>query len=194
MSLTRESNTTRPTRTDARRNRAKIVDVAERVFAEEGVDVSMDSIAKRAGVGAGTLYRHFPSRECLIAAVLEAHGPNLAAEAAAIEASGVGSGEALDRWVGALGDWMRAYDGLPEPVREALSGGGSPLLAACQELIDTTERFLGAAQKDGHARPDVRGRDLYLGALGAAWASGTPSADGDTREAAPRLLRQGWAL
>ncbi len=182
----------RPTRTDARRNRALIVEVAERMFAQEGVDVSMDSIAKSAGVGAGTLYRHFPNRECLIAAVLEAHGPNLIEEAVAIDRAGVAPDEALDRWVAALGEWMRAYDGLPEPIRAALSDGGSPLMATCKQLIDTTERFLDAAQRSGHARADIRGRDLYVGALGAAWAAGMPSADGTTRESAPQLLRQGW--
>ena len=79
-----------------------------------------------------------------------------------------------------------------EPVRAALSDGGSPLVATCKQLIDTTERFLDAAQRSGHARADIRGRDLYVGALGAAWAAGMPSADGTTRESAPQLLRQGW--
>ena len=185
--------TTRRKRTDARRNRAAIVDVAERMFAERGVDVSMDSIAKSAGVGAGTLYRHFPSREFLIAAVLEAHGPNLAEEAKAIELAGVEPDDALGRWVAALGEWMRAYDGLPEPVRAALSDGDSPLLATCQQLVDITERFLQAAQRSGSARPDVRARDLYVGALGAAWATVAPSADHASREGCVQLLREGWA-
>lgn len=184
----------RSTRTDARRNRAKILEIAERVFASEGLEASMDSLAKRAGVGPGTLYRHFPTRDALVAAVLEAYGPDLQQEAAAIAGSGLDAGAALDRWVGALGEWVRAYDGLPEPVRAALADGNSPLTATCQQLIDTTQEFLEAAQRDGYARPGIRGLDLYLGALAGAWAAGAISADASVREGAAGLLRSGWAV
>ncbi|WP_285314253.1 TetR/AcrR family transcriptional regulator [Pseudarthrobacter sp. fls2-241-R2A-168] len=184
----------RGTRTDARRNRAKILEVAESVFAIEGMEASMDSLAKRAGVGPATLYRHFPTRDALIAAVLEAHGPDLRQEAADIAESDIDAGAALDRWILAVGEWMRAYDGLPEPVRVALADGNSPLRPTCQQMIDTTQEFLDAAQRDGYARPGIRGLDLYLGALAAAWVAAATSADAAATHGAAGLLRSGWAL
>ena len=181
----------RTSRRDVVRNRARIVETAREAFDTLGMDVPLDTVAKLAGVGAGTLYRHFPSREDLVAAVLEDRRPDLEQERLRLlQVSD--PVEALEGWLDALARWMRAYDGLPEPIRAALSDGGSPLMATCKQLIDTTERFLDAAQRSGHARADIRGRDLYVGALGAAWAAGMPSTDGTTRESAPQLLRQGW--
>lgn len=191
-SSARPSRNTRPTRTDARRNRAHILDVAEQVFASDGLEVSMDAIAKRAGVGAGTLYRHFPNRDALVAGVLEGRQPDLSAEAAAIEKESGDSGAALERWLDAVSRWMRAYEGLPEPLRTALGEQDSPLRLTCQEVIDTTGAFLEAAQGDGHARESLTGRNLYLATLSMAWALGTPSADGSTREELNDLLRSGW--
>lgn len=184
----------RRTRTDARRNRAKILEVAESVFATEGLEASMDSLAKRAGVGPGTLYRHFPTRDAVIAAVLEEHGPDLRREAAAVAASGLDAGAALDSWLRVVGEWMRTYQGLPEPARTALADGDSPLRPVCQHMIETTQKFLEAAQRDGYARPGIRGLDLYWSALAAAWITGAGTADASVQEGAARLLRYGWAL
>ena len=185
---------TRPIRADARRNRARIVEIAELAFTDGGLDVSRDAIAKWAGVGAGTLYRHFPTRDALVAAVLENHQPDLSAEAEVIQNDSVDSGAALERWLDAVSRWMRAYEGLPEPLRTALGEQDSPLRLTCQEVIDTTGEFLQAAQKDGHAREGLTGRNLYLATLAAAWALGTPSADGSTGHELDDLLRSGWRV
>ncbi|GMA38100.1 TetR/AcrR family transcriptional regulator [Mobilicoccus caccae] len=185
--------TGRRPRTDAQRNRAHILAVAEQGFTETGVEVSMDAIAKRAGVGAGTLYRHFPNREELIAAVLADRGPDLRAEQADIEAQETDSRAALDRWLTAVSAWMQAFEGLPEPLRTAHREQTSPLAPSCQEVIATTDRFLVAAQRDGHARPGVRGVDLYLGTLAAAWAGGADSADDSVEPGLREMLRRGWA-
>ena len=184
----------RPTRTDAQRNRAHIIAVAEEGFADLGVEVSMDAIAKRAGVGAGTLYRHFPSREALVAAVMEARSPDLERERVAIADGESDSRVALERWLEAVSAFMRAYDGLPDPLRSALREQGSPLAPTCQDVIATTDRFLAAAQRDGHARKGIRGRDLYLGTLAVVWAAGTESADGSVEQGLREMLRSGWAL
>lgn len=74
----------RPLRADARRNRARLLDVAEAVFAEHGVTVSTEEIARTAGVGIGTVFRHFPSKEALLEAVYVARLRRLADDAAAL--------------------------------------------------------------------------------------------------------------
>src|SRR5688500_7821476 len=160
-------NARRP-RTDAQRNRTHILGVAERHFAEHGIEGSMDAIAKRAGVGAGTLYRHFPNRDALLAALLQARNEELGAQLEALRQE-ADAAVALEHWLDALGEWVTAFDGLPDPLRAALSQESSPLAITCQGFIETTEEFLGAAQREGAARSWVRGQDLFLAALAAAW-------------------------
>jgi AcrR family transcriptional regulator len=183
---------TRRPRTDAERNRGHILAVAERLFSDTGISESMNVIAKRAGVGAGTLYRHFPNREALIAALLQARDDELRARREALLKER-DSSAALALWLEALGEYVTAFDGLPEPLRAALSEDNSPLAITCQGFITTTDEFLQAAQRDGGAHPWVRGRDLFLAALATAWAGGSAVADESSAEALRRLTRSGWA-
>ncbi|GAA1313866.1 helix-turn-helix domain-containing protein [Saccharothrix xinjiangensis] len=192
MSETTGARERRP-RTDAQRNRTHILDVAEQHFAEHGVTGSLDAIAKRAGVGPGTLYRHFPNREVLLAALLKAREDELVSRRDAIRREVDDPTEALDRWLDALGRWATAFDGLPEPLRAAPAEGTSPLALTCQGCITTTDEFLQAAQRDGGARPEVRGADLFLGVLAVSWARGAAMADESSPPALNTLLRTGWA-
>lgn len=187
------SATGRQPRTDRQRNRAHIVEVAAQAFAELGLEVSMNVIAKKANLGPATLYRNFPTRDALLSAVLDDRGPDLAKEAALIEAEEAGSRDALERWLAAVAAWMRAYEGLPEPLRTAQAEQTS-LTPRCEEVIATTDRFLAAAKRDGHARAEVRGRDVYLGTLAAVWAAGAISADDAVEPRILEMLRSGWAL
>lgn len=180
-------------RTDAQRNRTHILDIAEQYFSEHGITGSMDAIAKRAGVGPGTLYRHFPNREALLAALLTARDDELSARCTAIRAHETDAGAALDQWLDALGQWATAFDGLPEPLRMALTEDNSPLALTCQGFITTTDEFLSAAQRDGGARTEVRGRDLFLGVLAMSWVRGAAMADESSSPALSALLRTGWA-
>lgn len=191
MARAREAE--RQPRTDARRNRTHILAVAEEWFAEQGVAGSMDAIAKRAGIGAGTLYRHFPNRESLLAALLAARDEDLKTRLEEIRRSETDSTEALDLWLDALSGWVTAFDGLPEPLRLALSDQASPLALTCEGFISTTEDFLRAAQRDGGARPDIRGRELFLGTLATGWVSGAAMADASSARALRAMLRNGWA-
>ncbi|WP_424346826.1 TetR/AcrR family transcriptional regulator [Kocuria sp. CH-021] len=186
-----ETGTRRP-RTDARRNRTRILEVAEEFFAETGITGSLDALAKRAGVGAGTLYRHFPNRDALLAALLQARNEELEAQLEALRQE-TDAAAALEHWLEALGEWVTAFDGLPDPLRAALSEGSSPLAITCQGFITTTEEFLGAAQRAGTARPWVRGRDLFLAALAAAWVRGAAMADESSALAVREMIRSGWA-
>ncbi|TGN61985.1 TetR/AcrR family transcriptional regulator [Paracoccus liaowanqingii] len=180
-------------RKDAQHNRAHILDVARQAFVNEGVDVSMDAIAKEAGVGPGTLYRNFPRKEDLLAALLTVHHQALDQRRAAIEAEENHAGRALEMWIDALGDWMRAYDGLPEPLRAACRIN-SPLTQTCRAVIVTTEIILKSAQEEGHAREGISGRDIFLGALAIAWANGSTAADDRTSNTLLDVLKNGWGI
>jgi len=181
----------REPRKDARQNREHILEAARQAFGSDGVDVSMDGIAKLAGVGPGTLYRHFPSKDALLATLLARHHQKLDQRRAIIEAENHTTGRALALWIEALGDWMQAYEGLPEPLRAACRID-SALTPTCLDVITTTEKMVRAAQADGHARPDITGRTVFLGALAIAWAGGATAADQTTQSVLREVLRAGW--
>ncbi|GAA1980107.1 TetR/AcrR family transcriptional regulator [Isoptericola halotolerans] len=183
----------RAPRADAQRNRDRILGAAEQYFSEHGVTGSLDAIAKRAGVGAGTLYRHFPNRESLLAALLAARDDALVARRDDLRSGSVNAADALDGWLDAITAWAGAFDGLPEPLRAATATSSSPLAMTCQGFITTTEEFLRAAQDDGGARRDVRARDLFLAALARSWVRGAALADDASAAALAELTRNGWA-
>lgn len=186
-----QPSTTSTVRRDSQHNRARILEVASQAFGSDGVDVSMDAIAKLAGVGPATLYRHFPSKEALLAALLALHYQRLDNRRIEIEAEECGAGRTLELWIEALGDWMQAYEGLPEPLKAACHGD-SPLTPTCHDVIKTTERILKAAQAQGLARRTMTGRDIFLGALAIAWASGAMASSESTRNVLRDVLRDGW--
>ncbi|WP_282947751.1 TetR/AcrR family transcriptional regulator [Cellulomonas endometrii] len=192
MSQTATGGARRP-RTDAQRNRSHILDTAEHYFAEHGVAGSLDAIAKQAGVGPGTLYRHFPNRGALLAALLDARADELEQRRRAIATEQTDAADALARWLDALAAWASAFDGLPEPLRAALDEETSPLALTCQGFVSVTDEFLGAAQREGSARAEVRGRDLFLAVLAISWVRGAAMADESSGPGLAALLRTGWA-
>lgn len=178
-------------RVDARRNRDRILHIAMQHFASRGIGASLEEIAKAAGVGPGTLYRHFPSREALLAAALHDRQADLLARAE--DAGRIADPDAaLRKWLGALQDYLRTFNGLPAPVLAAIKEQASPLAVSCQNLLAITGRFLAQAQEHGRARPSVTANDLFLGALGMAWVSDQIDAYGTTREALETLFAHGY--
>ncbi|MFJ4254661.1 TetR/AcrR family transcriptional regulator [Microbacterium sp. NPDC090003] len=188
-----EITRTRAPRSDALRNRQHILDIARQHFAEHGVSGSLDAIAKDAGVGPGTLYRHFPSRDALLAALLTARDEEIGIRRDAIISSTSDAGDALSQWLEALIEWAGAFDGLPEPLRAALGEIPSPLTSTCEGYIVVTDAFLDRARAEGLARDDVRGRDLFLLALAVSWARGAAMADAASPASMAGVLRSGWA-
>lgn len=184
---------TRAPRSDALRNRQHILDVARQHFTEHGVSGSLDAIAKEAGVGPGTLYRHFPSRDALLAALLTARDEEIGIRRETISSSTSDAGDALAQWLDALIEWAGAFDGLPEPLRAALGDIPSPLTSTCEGYIVVTDAFLDRARAEGLARDDVRGRDLFLLALAVSWARGAAMADAASPASMTAVLRSGWA-
>lgn len=185
--------TTRKPRADVLRNRALILETAQRHFLQQGVNTSLDAIAKEAGIGPGTLYRHFPTREALLAAVLQTRSEELAqrhAEAARLS----DPSEALQVWLSALEEYLSSFSGLPEPLMAAAraSEADNPLTLPCTELTEMTEDFLAPAQRSGAARPDVTGRDLFMAAAALAWVRGADSTEGASLAGLRRLVAEGY--
>ncbi|MFE4824832.1 TetR/AcrR family transcriptional regulator [Streptomyces sp. NPDC056704] len=179
----REQQERKP-RADVQRNRAALLEAAQRHFLRDGVTTSLDAVAKEAGVGPGTLYRHFATREALLAAVLQSRTTELTARREDI--AGIDdAGTALTQWLRAMEDYLSAYSGLPEPLMAATRAQDpdNPLTVPCDELIATTDAYLRAAQRTGYVRPSVTGHDLFLAACSVAWIKGT----GTTEEAVDRL-------
>jgi AcrR family transcriptional regulator len=150
----------RPLRADAARNRARVLDVAYQIFAGEGLSVPIDEIARRAGVGAGTVYRHFPTKESLFAAVIENRMQRLVDDARGLLET-QGAGEALFAFLRSMVlQWGAADRGLVD----ALAGYGIDIACAAPEAEDAFKAMLGellaAAQEAGTARRDVDMRDL----------------------------------
>jgi AcrR family transcriptional regulator len=148
-------------RADARRNYERLLAAAAAAFAEHGADdVSLEEIARRAGVGIGTLYRHFPARQALLEAVYKDQVDGLDALAGKLVAS-----ESPGR---ALGDWMRAFVAFGRTKRSLSSaivqavGKNSELISACSMILRSrTEELLGRAQEAGEARPEVKAADIF---------------------------------
>ena len=150
----------RPMRADAQRNYARLLEAASGAFVEHGADdVSLEEIARRAGVGIGTLYRHFPTRQALLEAVYTDQVESLSARAdELLRAESPGD---------ALADWMRAlmkFSSTKKSMTTALLatlGTDSELLSACSKQIkEAAESLLTRAQQAGAVRTDVDPKDL----------------------------------
>jgi AcrR family transcriptional regulator len=142
-------------RGDARRNRERIVEVAREVFREKGYDASLDLVAKRAGVGAGTLYRHFPTREALLDAVMQRWVDRVNEAAEKSLAHEGGAREQLLAWFESYVALISAYKGSPAKITSAMGDLGSPIVTKCQALAQSTERVLGQVAAEGALRDGV---------------------------------------
>lgn len=178
-------------RADARRNRDRVLKAAIGHFASRGVTASLDEIARAAGVGAGTLYRHFPSREALLCAALKDRQTELRAQAQAAHAI-ANADDALSAWLTALQGYLRTFNGLPEPVLSAVNDRASPLTLSCDALVSITGEFLGRAQQQGRARTSVTANELFLSTLGIAWVLTRTEADGGTAQALNQIFADGY--
>ena len=155
-----------PLRADARRNRDRILAAADAAFAEEGLGVPVDEIARRAGLGAGTLYRHFPTKEALFQAVLVAHMDRLACYGQQLAGSDRPD-QALFEFVGHLASEAASKRNLID----ALSGAGFDVKAASWEskvaVEEAFQALLSRAQAAGLVRDDVQVADLMGLVMGA---------------------------
>ena len=164
-------------RADAQRNRDRIVEVAREVFREQGYDASLDLVAKRAGVGAGTLYRHFPNREALLDAIMQSWVDRVQ-EAA--DKSLAFEGPDRDLLIG----WFEAYVGLislhkggPAKITSAMGDPDSPIQTKCQVLASASQRVLDRLVERGSLRDDVDAVQVCRLIGGVATVADTSSLD-----------------
>ena len=157
-------------RADARQNRARLISAATLAFAEKGADAPLEDIARRAGVGIGTLYRHFPSRLDLQAAVFRHQVQVVCEQGDALSATD-SPGPAFAAWVRALAGYLITKRGLSRALIDAV-GVESELITSCwMTMRETTERLLANAQRAGVIREDVTAMDVMRLVHGVAVSS-----------------------
>ena len=150
---TRELTSTRPKRADARRNYDKVIAAARSAFTESGAETSLEGIARRAGVGIGTLYRHFPNRQALLEAVYVEEVDRFCSSAS--ELDGLGPWDAFATWIEGLVDYMATKMALAQELFDYVDRG-APVFTACRaSLFAAGEPLLERAQQAGAVRRDV---------------------------------------
>lgn len=162
----------RPMRADARRNYERLLVTATAAFAEHGPDASLDDIARRAGVGIGTLYRHFPTRQALLEAVFRDQMEALSVQAESL-LSAASPGEALASWLRSVLAYNVTQRGLKEALMHgAGSGGGSEVVSSAHTRMRAAGgALLARAQQAGAIRDDLDILDLLRLVYGIALAS-----------------------
>jgi AcrR family transcriptional regulator len=173
----------RPLRADAQRNRDKILTAAVRVFAEEGLDAHLERIAKEAGVGSGTLYRNFPTRESLIEAAYRNEVAKLCAAVPELLGE-MPPRQALRAWMGRFLDYATAKLGMADALRAMIAAGGDPYGNSRELMLEAISVLRHAGVEAGVVRPDIAPPDVLAMLTGTALAAGRP----EQREQAERLL------
>lgn len=161
-------------RADARKNYDQLMTVAYAVVKEQGAEASLRDVARQAGVGLGTLYRHFPTREALLEALLRTSFDELAVQATTLETSG-SPREALLSWLRDCVAFATEYRGVTEMMVAAIEDPESALHTSCVAMRAAGTRLLVRAQDDGTARSDVDGTDLFALVAALAWLSDQPA-------------------
>ncbi|GHF71612.1 TetR family transcriptional regulator [Streptomyces mashuensis] len=177
--------TTKPgaLRADARRNRERILEAAVRAFAEKGADVAIDTIAKAAGVGSATLYRHFPTREALVEAAYRNELARVCDSATTLLA-GHTPDRAIRLWMDDFIDYLAAKQGMADALRAAVASGADPFAETLDKLGTALGTLLRAGADAGLLRPDTDPLDVGFALAGVALITSAP----DQRDRAGRLL------
>jgi AcrR family transcriptional regulator len=167
------STDTRPVRADAQRNRQRLLEVARRAFASGEEKVSLEAIAREAGVGIGTLYRHFPTREALVEAVYRNEVARLRDNAAELLASRAPD-VALREWMDGFADFVAAKRGMAETLKAVVASGALTWTEKRELLAGTIQDLLDAGAAAGTVRTDVRAHDVLASLIGIFLAAGAP--------------------
>jgi len=171
---------TRPLRADARRNRDRLLEVAVRAFSQDGPDVPLDAVAREAGVGIGTLYRHFPTREALVEAAYRTELDRLC-EAAPVLLAELPPEQALRAWMDRFVDYVTTKRGMADALKALIASGGNPYAHSRDRMLTAVGSLLAAGIAAGTLRPDVAAPDVLAGLSGVTLAAGE-------RDQAGRLL------
>lgn len=173
----------RKPRSDAQQNRDRILEVAKGAFTKSGADASLDDIAKQAGVGPGTLYRHFPTRDALIEAVYSTEVEKLAAAQPELSAN-LPPIEALRAWMMLFVDYIAAKH-IIASVLNSVVGGPSRLYESSRvQIAGAIDALVKPAIKSGDIRKDLEPFDLLRALIGASTVATGP----DWQQSAKRLV------
>jgi AcrR family transcriptional regulator len=173
----------RKPRADALRNRERILEEAKMAFTRAGGDISLDEVARQAGVGAGTLYRHFPTRDALLESVYRAEVEKLAQEARKLTDS-LPPPDALRAWMMLFVDYI-ATKKIIAPALNTVVGGSSKVFEASgAQIKGAIHALVERAIKSGDLRPDLDPLDLLRALIGVSNVASGP----DWQQSARRLV------
>lgn len=180
--MAKKSSETKPRalRADAERNRTHLLETAQRVFATEGLEVPIDEVARRAGLGVGTLYRHFPTKEALFAAIVIDRMTKVAERAEGL-VDAEDAGEAFFAMLGAMAEESGKKKDFIQAL-ERVEGAKASMVAAKQRFRAAVDTLLERAQRTKAVRADVSVEDVL------ALFRGVVAVGGDTAEARARRL------
>ncbi|MFF2787442.1 TetR/AcrR family transcriptional regulator [Streptomyces sp. NPDC058049] len=173
----------RPLRADAQRNRDKILAAAVRVFTEQGLEAHFERIAKEAGVGTGTLYRNFPTREALIEAAYRNEVARLCDSVPTLLGA-MPPYEALRAWTRRFIDYATAKMGMADAMRAVLAAGSNPYADSRRMIQDALTSLMEACTAARAIRSDISSTDMFAALAGIALTSAGPG----QRAQAERLL------
>jgi len=155
----------RPPRADAARNREQLLAVATRVFASDGAEASMRAIAREAGVGIATLYRHFPTRQALVEAVYRDQVERLTTGARTLLAEHTPA-EALRRWMDLYGEWIATKSGMLDTLLAMVESGDLAHTRTRDSILAAISAILDAGVAAGELRPDVTAVEVSASLIG----------------------------
>lgn len=170
-------------RADALRNRERILDEAKKAFTREGADISLEEVARQAGVGPGTLYRHFPTRDALLESVYRAEVEKLANEERRLSET-MPPIDALKAWMLLFVDYI-ATKKIIAPALNSLVGGPSKVFESSgAQIVDAIHSLVTRAIESGDIRPDLDPLDLFRALVGVSNVASAP----DWQQSARRLV------
>ncbi len=157
----------RQLRADAQRNRDKLLDAAVRAFSRGGPEVTLEAIAKDAGVGIGTLYRHFPTREALVEAAYRSELARLCDVVPELLAAGPPD-RAMRIWMDRFVDYMATKHGMADALRAVIASGGNPFAESRDRLLAAVTALLEAGTAAGTLRSDIAPADVLASLSGVS--------------------------
>ncbi len=181
----RKSLKPRAPRADARRNRARLLATALKLFTSSQSEVTLSAVAEGAGVGIGTLYRHFPTRDALVEAIYRQEVERLADAAPALLEQ-MPADKALEEWLTRYAGLMATKRGLKEAVRSIFEPGADASAFSRERMREAATLLLDAAARSGAVRSDVRPQDVLLAVAASTWAL---ASDDDWQERTRPILR-----
>jgi AcrR family transcriptional regulator len=177
----------RKPRADARRNRDSLLEAAKAAFAEVGAEASLDEIARRAGVGIGTLYRHFPTRDAVVEAVYRREVQQLA-DAAPRLVETLPPAEALRAWMRLFIDYIAAKKVIAPALKSSVGGGSAVYADSSVRINEAMALLVERARARGDIRPNADSADLLRALVGFAYVNSAPDWEASARRLIDLLI------